>query len=164
MIQHLILIKKFIDYKKGMIFVVKLKWKDPLDDLSDCFDIRREVFVNEQGFSEESVFDSIDKNCHHLCVYNESDNTIIATARLFKVKNNFECGRICVLQQHRKKGIGTVIMQGIELKSMLLGATTLFIKSTFESAAFFKSIGFVIAADLQTIEASDYVEMKKSLL
>ncbi|MEG2428877.1 MAG: GNAT family N-acetyltransferase [Oscillospiraceae bacterium] len=144
--------------------MVKLLWKDSLDDLSDCYNVRKEVFVDELGLNEENIFDYFDKDAHHLCVYNESDNTIIASARLFKSQNIFHCSSMCILQPHRKKGIGIVIMQGIELKAMLLGAPALFLRATLETAAFYKKIGYEVVSDLESIETSNYVEMKKSLL
>ena len=36
-----------------------------VDDLSDCFAIRRSVFMEEQKISEAEEFDGIDETCGH---------------------------------------------------------------------------------------------------
>ena len=67
--------------------------------------IRRQVFVQEQGFSEQSQFDSLDERSWHLLV--QEGDEIVATGRLtLDAEGCWKLGCIAVLPDFRGKHIG----------------------------------------------------------
>ena len=79
---------------------------------SEAIAIRKEVFIEEQGFQME--FDETDCIAKHLVIYNEEEP--IATCRFFsdKEKNVFFIGRIAVIKKYRGMKIGAQILQEAE--------------------------------------------------
>ncbi|MCL2358020.1 MAG: hypothetical protein FWC70_12855, partial [Defluviitaleaceae bacterium] len=60
--------------------MLSVKWfMGEREDLSEIYAIRREVFVDEQGVSEEEEFDDTDGSCAHLLMYD--DGLPVATGR-----------------------------------------------------------------------------------
>lgn len=74
--------------------------------------IRKEVFIEEQGFQME--FDEIDRIAKHLVMYNDEEP--IATCRFFfdKEKSAFFVGRIAVIKKYRGMKFGALILQEAE--------------------------------------------------
>ena len=72
--------------------------------------IRRQVFVQEQGFSEQSQFDSLDERSWHLLV--QEGDEIVATGRLtLDAEGCWKLGCIAVLPDFRGKHIGDFVVR-----------------------------------------------------
>ena len=84
-------------------------------ELAHCFEIRKEVFVHEQGVLEESDMDYLDSQAIHvLASYN---GLPIGTVRLYEEDERvWFGGRLAVLKEFRGKGVG---------KSLIAEATKL---------------------------------------
>ena len=65
--------------------------------------IREEVFVKEQGFTEE--FDTVDRRAAHLVAYDDS-GVPVGTCRVFASDSDkiYYLGRLAVLKNFRNKG------------------------------------------------------------
>lgn len=73
---------------------------------------RFEVFVVEQKVTCENEFDDIDKISHH--IYLEDDGKVLAYSRIIPKGVRYEepsIGRVLVLKEFRKKGIGLEMMR-----------------------------------------------------
>lgn len=85
------------------------------EDLKKAFDIRIEVFVEEQGVPLEDEFDEFDTingQCEHILVYlNEKP---VGTGRIRLVDEFGKLERICILEPFRKLGIGKMIIKALE--------------------------------------------------
>lgn len=85
------------------------------NDLKIAFQIRKEVFVEEQGFPLESEFDEFDTlnalSEHILVYYNEKP---VGTGRLRVVDGLGKLERICILEPYRKFGLGKIIIKTLE--------------------------------------------------
>jgi len=78
-------------------------------DLKGAFDVRRQVFVEEQGISGDLVFDGHDKEALHIVV--KDAERVIGTARvLFLADNQAKLERMAVIKSFRRKGIGRGIV------------------------------------------------------
>ena len=78
-----------------------------------CVDIRKEVFINEQGVNPIIEIDNIDYKCEHILAFYK--NQPVATARLQKIsEEKYKVGRMAVKKKHRRYGIGSKILQFIE--------------------------------------------------
>lgn len=88
-------------------------------DFEKCKRIRKQVFVDEQGFSEESEFDKADETYVHILL--KVDGMPAATARCTYDDENGDvltatviAGRICILPEFRQLGLGRHLMSAIE--------------------------------------------------
>tara|TARA_B110000116_G_scaffold260004_1_gene262679 strand:- start:640 stop:1089 length:450 start_codon:yes stop_codon:yes gene_type:complete len=80
---------------------------------SDCFDIRLEVFVQEQGVPSEEELDNLDQISFHAIAY--KDNYPIATGRVIPDGNiNGTIGRMAVRQKYRRFGVGGMVLNFLE--------------------------------------------------
>lgn len=112
-------------------FVAKIyKGKENFDD---AFYIRKTVFMDEQGFFDE--FDDIDSVALHAVIYD--GNKPIGCGRVFPDNDKAHLGRIAVLIEYRKMGVGRIIMQALED-----AARESFEFSHFELSAQKRAIGF----------------------
>jgi predicted GNAT family N-acyltransferase len=84
----------------------------------DAAEIRTQVFVKEQGIPAELEWDDTDKVCIHVLVYCEdgSASKAVGTGRLIapeKANGPAKIGRMAVLKDYRRKGIGDDVMQAL---------------------------------------------------
>ncbi|MEP3638537.1 MAG: GNAT family N-acetyltransferase [Paracoccaceae bacterium] len=79
------------------------------DDLATCLMLRRRVFIEEQGVSEEDELDDLDAVCMHLLVC--VDGNPVGTARIVSKGKDVKIGRVCVLKNHRGAGLGAMLIR-----------------------------------------------------
>jgi len=78
-------------------------------ELQEAFEVRRQVFVREQGISEDLVFDGHDREALHMVV--KDGERVIGSARVqFLADNQAKLERMAVLKHYRRKGIGKEIL------------------------------------------------------
>jgi predicted GNAT family N-acyltransferase len=121
----------------------KLNYKLVTSDseLEGAFEVRRRVFVEEQGISEGLVFDEHDGEALHMVV--EDGERVIGTARILSLTTNqAKVERMAVLEPFRRKGIGRKIISFLdeELRNRQVQLVVLHAQSGV--VAFYKSCGF----------------------
>jgi predicted GNAT family N-acyltransferase len=121
----------------------KLNYKLVASDseLEGAFEVRRRVFVEEQGISEGLVFDEHDGEALHMVV--EDGERVIGTARILSLTTNqAKVERMAVLVPFRRKGIGRKIISFLdeELRNRQVQLVVLHAQSGV--VAFYKSCGF----------------------
>jgi len=79
------------------------------DDVEACIAIRRAVFIDEQGISEEEEIDDLDGIATHILAKSGTEN--VGTARLLISGRTGKIGRICVLKSQRGTGLGAAIVK-----------------------------------------------------
>ncbi len=78
-------------------------------ELKFAFEVRRLVFVEEQGISEDLVFDEHDREALHMVV--KDGERVIGTARvLFLAAHQAKLERMAVSKHFRSRGIGRDII------------------------------------------------------
>ncbi len=129
-------------------------------------DIRRKVFVLEQGFSEDLEFDSIDSKAWHVVM--TSDGKPVGTGRLFirspRHPAIFTIGRLSVLPEYRKTGAGRLILEYLEQEAIRLGAKKLVLCAQVRAEGFYKKCGYSrMLRPLTDDEGVPHVYMKKNI-
>ena len=119
-------------------------------DISEARDIRREVFIDEQGISEAEEYDSLDELALHLMVY--VDEEPAATGRICHDENGFHIGRIAVRKKFRGQKIGDLAVRLLLYKAFNSGAEILKIGAQTYVVPFYKKFGFKECGD-EYIEA-----------
>ena len=123
----------------------------PVQIKADLFDtlppaarkIRQEVFVDEQGFTEE--FDDLDTRSRHIlvsvngkpvatgCVYPEEDGT-------------WHIGRVAVRKEYRHQGLGTCVMRALETTARAAAARRIVLGAQDHAVPFYKKLGYTISS------------------
>jgi predicted GNAT family N-acyltransferase len=110
-------------------------------ELEGAFAVRRQVFVEEQGISEDVELDEHDREALHMVV--KDGDRVIGTARvLFWATGLAKMERMAVLQPFRRRGIGREIISFLseELKNRQVEQVVL--HAQYAVVAFYKSCGF----------------------
>ena len=111
-------------------------------DIAACLRLRRTVFIEEQGVSEAEEIDGLDPKCLHVLA--TEDRVPVAAARIRKIDNIAKIQRVCVLPSHRRRGLGTRVIEFIlgrvaedpAIRLARLGAQT-------HAIDFYRKLGFV---------------------
>jgi predicted GNAT family N-acyltransferase len=124
--------------------------------------IREEVFVEEQGFSEE--FDTVDHYALHFVAYAE-DNTPIGTCRIFKENEAdvYFLGRLAVLKSARKMGVGRLLLAKAEEKASELGAGEIRLHSQCRAREFYEKCGYSAYGEIELDEGCPHIWMRKAI-
>ena len=109
--------------------------------LESAFAVRNQVFVEEQGISEDLTFDDHDEEALHMVV--KDGERVIGTARvLFPAANQAKLERMAILRPFRRRGIGRGVISFLnnELRSRHVAQVVL--HAQYEVVAFYRSCGF----------------------
>ena len=86
----------------------------------DAFEIRRRVFMEEQGYTDE--FDDIDDTCIHIVLYKDGEPA--GCARTFPEpagSTRWAVGRVAVLPEKREGGFGRMLVEECERAAIEAG-------------------------------------------
>ena len=121
----------------------KLSYKLVASDreLKGAFEVRRQVFVEEQGISEDIELDDYDREALHMVV--KDGEKVIGTARvLFLVANQAKIERMAILKPFRRQGIGSRIITFLNEELRNRQINQVFLHAQHSVVAFYKSCGF----------------------
>ena len=128
-----------------------------------AYSIRREVFVLEGNVPADYERDELDESgsIHYLGFLGDD---AIGVSRVVVRGTEAQIGRVCLLSQHRGKGYGKALMDGvISHISTLGGIETLFLHAQDNVIDFYKDLRFEIVGD-QFIEVGIvHVPMRRQL-
>lgn len=110
-------------------------------DLREAFDVRRQVFVREQGISEDLVFDNHDRDALHVVV--KDGERAIGTARVrFLGNKQAKLERMAVTKAFRHKGVGRGIIAFLAEELRDKQVQKVVIHAQEGAVEFYKSCGF----------------------
>ena len=110
-------------------------------ELQEAFEVRKQVFVREQGISEDLVFDEHDREALHMVV--KDGERVIGTARVqFFADNQAKLERMAILKRYRRKGIGKEMLLFLEAVWKDKQVQQVIIHAQFEVVPFYKLCGF----------------------
>ncbi|MED3785948.1 GNAT family N-acetyltransferase [Peribacillus frigoritolerans] len=134
------------------------------NDLKIAFHIRKEVFVEEQGFPLEFEFDEFDTlnalSEHILVYYNEKP---VGTGRLRVVDGLGKLERICILEPYRKFGLGKIILKTLEEIAKEQGITQVKLHGQTQAEGFYKKLGYRTSSDVFMEDGGPHLLMIKEL-
>ncbi len=110
-------------------------------ELQEAFEVRREVFVREQGISEDLVLDGHDGEALHMVV--KDGERIIGSARVqILADNQAKLERMAVLERYRRKGIGREMLQFLDAVWKDKQVQQVLIHAQLEVVPFYRLCGF----------------------
>ncbi|MFU0827719.1 MAG: N-acetyltransferase domain-containing protein [Lachnoclostridium sp.] len=134
------------------------------DDLSEVMNIRRKVFVEEQGISEEEEFDEYDDQAIHALVYDvNNEKRPVATGRVYYDGNHYRIGKIAVLKEERGKYYGDFVVRLLINKAFLSGAEEVVVSAQKKVVPFYEKIGFKTYGESYEEAGTEHILMKVKL-
>ena len=106
-----------------------------------CYDIRKDVFVEEQAVPLELEMDEYDEIAVHFLL-RDADQTPLATARLLDKHGLAKIGRVAVRKEARGQGLGLMLMQFVLDESQKRGFTEAVLDSQTYAIPFYARLGF----------------------
>jgi predicted GNAT family N-acyltransferase len=105
-------------------------------------EVRRQVFVEEQGIPENLVFSGDLVDDENVVVVLDNQN-IIGTARIvFSSENTAKIERMAVLKKYRNRGTGRKIMSFIISQVKNRGFSKVYLHAQHTAVEFYRSCGF----------------------
>ncbi|MCH5251483.1 MAG: GNAT family N-acetyltransferase [Lachnospiraceae bacterium] len=128
----------------------------------DAEKIRKEVFVEEQGFQNE--FDETDTTATHIVLYNE-DDVPIATCRVFRddKREAYTIGRLAVVKKYREKNLGTDVVESAEKYIRKQGGHSAILHAQCRVSNFYQKLGYAPYGDVEDDEGCPHIWMRKQL-
>lgn len=124
--------------------------------------IRKEVFMEEQGFCEE--FDEIDHIACHAVLYEEEK--AVATGRMYyeeKVHNCYVIGRLAVDRACRGKQYGAKLLHFMEEEIVRRGGRRIGLSAQKQAMGFYRKQGFSPVGDYYMDEECPHIWMQKEV-
>ncbi|NIK76721.1 putative GNAT family N-acyltransferase [Paenibacillus castaneae] len=138
--------------------IIQIKTQEQLED---AFQVRKAVFVQEQGVDEEVELDEHDGIADHVIVYDEKKP--VGTGRVRNVDGIAKLERICVLASHRKHSLGKAIMNKLEEIAMEKGLNKAKLHGQVQAVPFYEKLGYKTDSDVFFEENIPHVKMIKDL-
>ena len=101
--------------------------------------VRRAVFIEEQNVPESIELDGKDPDCRHVLACDRS-GAPVGTAR---ISASGRIGRMAVLREYRRLGVGREILREIMDYGRANGITDFHVSSQVSAVGFYKKMGFV---------------------
>lgn len=131
-------------------------------DLEPAFDVRRDVFVDEQGVDEAIEIDGKDPDAIHVLA--RIDGEAVGTARLREIGDRTgKVERVAVRADHRGTGVGREIMDRIESIARDRDLERLELHSQTRVEGFYERLGYETTSDVFDEAGIPHVEMETEL-
>ncbi|CAJ1949741.1 unnamed protein product [Cylindrotheca closterium] len=113
-------------------------------DIEKCYAMRNQVFIQEQNVPIEIEMDSYDETALHILATYQGQPCGAARLVVSEDTKTGKIGRVCVLNSHRRKGIGRKIMEHSiqELRRILGTGNKAQLGAQTHALKFYESMGF----------------------
>lgn len=129
----------------------------------DAFEIRRRVFMEEQGYTDE--FDDIDDTCIHIVLYKDGEPA--GCARTFPEpagSTRWAVGRVAVLPEKREGGFGRMLVEECERAAIEAGATEICLHAQARLESWYGLMGYTRFGEVDyEDEGQPHIWMEKTI-
>lgn len=139
---------------------IRAVFSDKLGSLPEAAEIRKKVFVDEQGFVNE--FDETDEHAVHCVIY--ADGVCAATARLFSEDGKtVHIGRVAVVREYRGTGLGAEAVRACEDYARSQGFTRCELSAQVRVTGFYKALGYAPFGEEYLDEFCPHINLFKEI-
>ncbi|MFF2484564.1 GNAT family N-acetyltransferase [Paenibacillus sp. NPDC058071] len=131
------------------------------EDRDAIYQIRKHVFVEEQGVAEDREYDEYEDSSQHVLVLHKGEP--VATGRVRSVDGIAKLERICVLSSHRGLGLGKVVVEALEDTAKANGWKKAKLNGQTHAESFYEKLGYKTTSDIFMEEGIPHVTMTKLL-
>jgi predicted GNAT family N-acyltransferase len=121
--------------------------------------VRKKVFIEEQKVPEELEWDEFDNSSHHILAVN-SIREPVGTGRL---KPDGQIGRMAVIKDMRKSGIGSAILIRLIEIARQNGLSEVYLHAQISAVEFYHKFGFLDPGEIFFEADIPHRAMKKIL-
>ena len=132
---------------------------DPEFEIS--WNIRVEVFVEEQNVPIGLELDEHDETAVHVLVYDNEEP--VGCGRLVFFDQYAQIGRVAVLQRKRKLGVGSVICEALMNIAVEENAKKVILHAQLSAEDFYKKLGFTAEGEIFDDAGIDHINMFRLL-
>ncbi len=119
---------------------IKLFTSQNTELLQKAFEIRRQVFIEEQNVNEDEEFEFEDQSIHYLIYHRRK---ALGTARHRETNKGIKLERFALLKEARGKGLGYDLLRYV-ITNAKQYQKTIYLNSQVAVVGFYKAQGFVI--------------------
>ena len=130
-------------------------------ELRQALALRDEVFCGEQGVSAAAERDGRDGEALHLVAV--EDGRVLGTCRVVFRAGSAFLGRLAVVLDERRRGIGAALLDEAEAHARAADATHIGLHAQLEVRELYAGGGYVERGDPFVEEGIDHVTMEKRL-
>lgn len=126
-----------------------------------AIDIRKTVFVDEQGFDYD--IDQTDAIASHIVMFD--GERAIAACRVFKLQEPdiYMMGRLAVLREYRGQGLGSEVLSAAEELAHSLGGSYLCLHAQCQARGFYAACGYSEYGEIEYEQDTPHIWMAKKL-
>lgn len=125
--------------------MLKVKIAETPAEKEQAFDVRRKVFVEEQGVPLHIEMDEYDDSATHFVGFNLEQP--IAAARIRETESGIgKIERVCVLPEYRGQHVGVLMMNEMEEYAKTAGLFTLKLNSQSYAIPFYEKLGYDVSS------------------
>ena len=116
------------------------------EELQKILDIRKRVFIEEQGVSEKRERDGLEDKADQFIVLD--DEKEIGCARIRFIDNKAKLERIAILPEYRRKGLGKKLVNYLIDYSKNKGVKEIYLHGQVRIQKFYEGLGFKARGDI----------------
>ena len=131
-----------------------------IENLAPALDIRKAVFVDEQGFSPEGEQDEFDRQALHVIV---EDGAPCGTGRLYFDGKKWCIGRVAVLKEKRGQHLGDLVMRMLLNQALGMKLESVYVGAQQQAVGFYEKYGFEPCGDAYMDEHCPHIPMRASM-
>jgi predicted GNAT family N-acyltransferase len=131
------------------------------DLMRDAFELRYEVFVDEQGVPRELEVDEFDPGATHLVAIR--DDRVIGTLRILDHGAAAKVGRVAVRATARRDGIGSRLMKHAAAIAADRGFAEIIVHAQLAVVGFYRRLGYVAEGDQFEDAGIPHIAMRKKI-
>lgn len=124
------------------------------EEMAEALTVRRRVFIDEQGVSEEEEIDAYDADPATVTtavhVIGRVDGEPVATARLLLDTGDRypHIGRVAVLAEERRRGYGNAVMQALQEEARRRGLPGVTLAAQLHAIPFYEQLGYLARGEV----------------
>ena len=116
----------------------KVKVAQSTNELKEIYEVRRQVFVEEQGVSKEEEYDEYETTSTHLLI--KMDEKIVGTCRYRNTVMGVKLERFAVLKKFRGLGVGAVLVK--DVLNQIDSSKQVYLHAQVQVVDFYTKFGF----------------------
>lgn len=130
--------------------------------VADAFELRQQVFTQEQGFPAEIDVDEYDDAALHVVLYLNQQPAAVLRC-VFLDDGLIKVGRVAVQKAHRGKGLGRALMKFVQQYGNAHQYQKIGLSAQHTAIAFYQSLGYQTEGEMYDEDGMDHIFMSLSL-
>ncbi|MDN4606882.1 GNAT family N-acetyltransferase [Sporosarcina highlanderae] len=114
-------------------------------DRAAAYDVRKKVFVEEQGVPLGLEMDEFDQSADHFVIYD--DERPIGAGRIREIDSGIgKVERVCILKELRGKHLGNLIMRELEKHAKSTNMKKIILNAQSYAVPFYEKLGYIVTS------------------